>query len=293
LWRAKSIAPLAEDPMTPPDTGTRISPIPIVFADNDNLILEIIGELLRSKGFELHLAHDGLEALQVIRSVKPKCVILDVVMPKLDGSRVCWLIRQDPALRETPIIVFSSLSAQDFRHFPDLSADAYVAKGAITVAFENLMQAIEHLQMKGRTDVTGSIFGYDQVRPQEIVGEVLRERRHYANLLRALGPGIVELDRNGRIIMINGGACEILEKNEGQLVGEPIATLCSPQDKGLLEDLLRELTEAVEPERGRVVVRFGDLEVPLQLCAILEDGRCTGVLLIMESKVVGLTAQNE
>lgn len=272
--------------MTPPDSAAKTSSGSIVFADNDNLLLEMIGELLRSKGYTVHPAHDGLEALQTVRRVKPDYVILDVMMPKLDGSRVCWMIRQDPALRDTPIIAFSSLSAQDFRHFPDLSADAYVAKGEIPVAFNNIMQALAHLQTKGREDIAGGIFGYDGIHPREIVAEMLREMRRFANILRALGAGTLELDRDGRILMISAGACEILGRNETQVVGEHIASLCAPQDLETLQHLLSELTKTVQSERCNEVVRFGDLKIPVQLCSIVEDGECTGVLLIMESKGV-------
>src|SRR5512136_422464 len=103
----------------------------IVFAENDRLVRESMSEVLKSKGFDVIAAEDGLEGLLSIRKERPHYVILDIVMPKLDGARVCWLIRQDPALRDTPVIAFSSLSAQDFQRFPELSADAYVAKGTI------------------------------------------------------------------------------------------------------------------------------------------------------------------
>ena len=274
--------------MAPPESAAKTSPTSIVVADNDDLILEAIGELLRSKGYDVHLAHDGLEALQVIRKVKPDYLILDVVMPKLDGSRLCWMIRQDPALRDMPIIAFSSLSAQDFRHFPDLSADAYVAKGAIATAFQNILQAIAHLQAKGRTDIAGGIFGYDGSRPREVVAEMLMEIRHCANIIRALGPGTMELDRDGHILRVNAGACEILGRNETQLIGEPIASFCPSRDQETLLHLLGELAKVVQPERCRATVRFADLEIPVQLCAIIEDGICTGVLLIMESTGVKL-----
>ena len=86
-------------------TGERI-----VFVDDDPLVLEAIGELLRSKGYEVHLAHDGLEGLLTIRKLAPTYVLLDIVLPKIDGSRLCWLVRQDPRLRNTLIIAFSGLS---------------------------------------------------------------------------------------------------------------------------------------------------------------------------------------
>jgi PAS domain S-box-containing protein len=266
------------------ERATKTSRNSIVFAENDNLLSELLGELLRSKGYDVYLAHDGLEALELIRTIRPTFVILDVVMPKLDGSRVCWMIRQDPTLRDTPIIAFSSLGAQDFRHFPDLSADAYVAKGPVTAAFENLLHAIEHLQAKGPTDIAGGIFGYDEVKPREVVREMLEELRHFANVLKALGPGTMELDRDGRIVRISTGACEILGRNESQLVGEVVTSLCPARHQETLRHLLRELGQAHQPERCRAVVRFGDLDIPVQLCSIIERDACTGVFLIMESK---------
>ena len=133
----------------------------IVFADNDLLLLEAIGELLRNKGYEVHLACDGLEALRAIRRLKPNVVILDIVMPKIDGSRVCWLIRQDRQLRETPVIALSGLGPQDIRRFPELSADAYVAKGPLAVVGNNLLLAIRYLEESGPGHFEGGIFGYE------------------------------------------------------------------------------------------------------------------------------------
>jgi PAS domain S-box-containing protein len=255
----------------------------IVFADNDALILEAISELLRSKGFDVHVAEDGLAAWERIRQIRPRYVILDVVMPKLDGSQVCGLVRRDPELRDTPIIAFSSLGAQDFRHYPNLSADAYVAKGELSIAFQNIMHALEHLQEKGRTDLAGGILGYDATRPREIVAEMLRELRRYASLVRALGPGTIELDAEGRILRMSSGACEILGRSETQVVGDSVTALCSPRDQDTLRQLLRELTTAAQPERCRSVMRVGDREIPISLCSLVDEGRCTGVLLIMEA----------
>jgi PAS domain S-box-containing protein len=256
----------------------------LVFAEDDHLISEVMGELLRSKGYDVHVAHDGLEAIQLIREIKPQLVILDIMMPKLDGSRVCWLIRQDPALRNTPIIAFSSLGTHDFRFFPNLSADAYVAKGPVADAFQNVIQAIEYLEAKGQPDLAGGVFGYDHVKPRKIVAEMLAEIRRLASVLEALGPGTMELDLEGHIIRVSGGACEILGKNESQLVGQLATSLCRPRDQETLANLLQELARASQPERCRSVVRFLDLEVPVQLCSIIERATCTGIFLIMESK---------
>jgi two-component system, cell cycle sensor histidine kinase and response regulator CckA len=266
------------------NSHTRTTPKTIVFADNDELILEALSELLRSKGYEVHGARDGLEALQVIRKVKPDYAILDIVMPKVDGGRVCWLIRQDPDLRDTPVIAYSSLSAQDFRQFPELSADAYVAKGPLAVAFNNILEAIAHIDKRGRGSLSGGIFGYDGLHSRHLVEEMLRERRHYADVLRALGEGVVELDNEGRILTANPGACEILGRREARVVGEPFLSFCQARDRKAVQDLLSELAKSSRPERWRLVIRLGHLDVPVKLCAIVNEKECTGILLVMESK---------
>lgn len=271
--------------MTKRDSHTRTAPKSVVFADNDELILEAISELLRSKGYEVHGARDGLEALQVIRKVRPSYIILDIVMPKLDGSRVCWLIRQDPDLRDTPVIAFSSLSAKDFLQFPELSADAYVAKGALAVAFQHILEAMAHIEKRGRGSLSGGIFGYDALRPRQLVGEMLRERRHYANVMRALGAGVVELDRDGCILTANCGACELLGRREARVVGESLVSFCPVLDRKAVQDLLGELAQSVNPERCRATLRLGKLDVPVQLCAIIDEKKeCTGILVVLESK---------
>lgn len=270
--------------MTTRDSNNRTSPKTIVFADNDELILEAISELLRSKGFEVHGAHDGLEALQVVRKIKPDYVILDIVMPKLDGGRVCWLIRQDPELRDTPVIAYSSLSAQDFRQFPELSADAYVAKGSLATSFQHILEAMAHIEKRGRGSLSGGIFGYDALRPRQLVEEMLREKQHYANVMRALGAGVLELDREGRILMGNSGACELLGRREARVVGEQFASFLPVRDRKAVQDLLYELLQSAHPERCRMVLRFGHEDVPVQLCAIVSEKECTGILVIMESK---------
>ena len=264
------------------------SPTParsVLFADNDLLLLEAVGDFLRASGFEVHLAQDGLQALEICRKAKPNFVILDIVMPRIDGARLCWFIRQDPKLRDTPIIVFSSLSGQDFRNFPQLSADAYVAKGPLPIACEHIIQAIRKLEGEGRqtSSVDSGIIGYNHVRPRKMIQEMLEERRHYANVLRALGAGVLELDPTGRIAMANPGACRILKAKEVHLVGEPLTAFVSPQDRKALQDLFAEFAKATEPQRCRINAHVGDGSMPLQICAIIEGKECESILVIIES----------
>jgi len=255
----------------------------IVLADNDVLLLEAVGDFLRESGYAVHVARDGLEALEVCRREKPDCAVLDVIMPKLDGARVCWLLRQDPTLRDTFVIAFSSLSPRDYRAFPEMSADAYVAKGPLPISFQHLLSAIRRFEAGNETTVAEGIVGYEQVQPLQVVREMLEERRRHRNILRALGADVLELDLRGRIVSANPGACEVLREKEANLIGRRVTDIVPPRDAAVLESLLTEVGKAVEPHRCRITLRLQDQEVRVKVCAILDGQTCTGVLLVLES----------
>jgi len=270
--------------MTAQKTQGKSAKKSIVFADNDRFFLEAITDLLSEQGFVVLTARDGLEALAVIREVKPDIILLDIVLPKLDGSRVCAAVRQDPALRDTPIIAFSGLSPQDYRFFPQLSADAYVAKGPLATAAENILKAINHLGEKGRGKAEGQVLGYDNFRSRQIVKELLFERQHLAAMLRALGSGVVELNREGRIVMVNPRACEILGKKEGLLVGDLFSSLFPPIHRSRVQELTADLVRSSEPAHVWSALPVGGAEVPMRLAAIVEENECSGILVTLEVK---------
>jgi len=256
----------------------------IVFVDNDRFFLEAMTDLLREKGFAVRTAQDGLEALSVIREVMPDYILLDIVIPKIDGGRVCAAVRQDDRLQHIPIIAFSGLSPQDYHLFPDLKADAYVAKGPLQTAVENILKVINHLEEGGRQAAEGEVLGYENFRPRQIVNELLVERRHMAAILRALGLGVLELNRDGRIVMANPSACEILGKKEGQLVGEFFSSLFPLPHREGVQQLLTELVRSPEPGHFRTALRLGAGELPIRMASIMEENECSGLLVTLEMK---------
>lgn len=254
----------------------------IVFVDNDRFFLEAMTDLLSERGFLVRTAQDGLEALSLIREVVPDYILLDIVIPKVDGGRVSAAVRQDDRLRHIPIIVFSGLSPQDYHLFPDLKADAYVAKGPLPIAVENILRVISQFEEGGREKAEGQVLGYDNFRPRQIVNELLLERRHLAAILRAFGLGVLELNRDGRIVMANPSACEILGKKEGQLVGEHFSSLFPlPQREGV-QEILTELTRSPASGHFRTALRLGAREVPIRLASIVEEQECGGLLVTLE-----------
>lgn len=87
--------------------------IKILIVEDDAFFQKFYTTKLTEKGFEIFLAIDGEDALQKITEVKPDLVLLDIIMPKIDGFEVLTVIKENPETRNIPIIVFSSLGQED------------------------------------------------------------------------------------------------------------------------------------------------------------------------------------
>ncbi|MGE5640233.1 MAG: response regulator [Clostridia bacterium] len=82
--------------------------IKVLVIDDSNTIRRSAEMFLRQAGYEVILAEDGFDALAKISDHEPQVIFVDIMMPRLDGYQTCALIKQNPALRSTPVIMLSS-----------------------------------------------------------------------------------------------------------------------------------------------------------------------------------------
>jgi two-component system alkaline phosphatase synthesis response regulator PhoP len=84
----------------------------ILVVDDDVEILELLRFNLKQAGFSIGTAMNGVEALKKARSILPDLVVLDLMMPELDGFAVCEILRRDQVTAAIPIIMLTALSSQ-------------------------------------------------------------------------------------------------------------------------------------------------------------------------------------
>ena len=98
----------------------------VLVIDDEKSIRDIIGEYLTEEGFEFVEAPDGIRGLEIFRSLSPDLVILDVMMPKMDGWKVCREIRSESV---TPVIMLTARGEEYDKLFGfELGADDYMVK---------------------------------------------------------------------------------------------------------------------------------------------------------------------
>jgi putative two-component system response regulator len=82
----------------------------ILIVDDDESIRDVLGELLQREGYELAFAQDGDQALEVYDRFQPDVVLLDIVMPRMNGFEVCRILKHRPDSRLVPVVLVTGLS---------------------------------------------------------------------------------------------------------------------------------------------------------------------------------------
>jgi len=101
----------------------------ILLVDDENDILELVGFNLEKEGYEVHTASDGRKGLDIARKIQPDLVLLDVMMPEMDGMETCREMREDPKLKNV-MIAFLTARGEDYSQVAgfDAGADDYIQK---------------------------------------------------------------------------------------------------------------------------------------------------------------------
>src|SRR5680860_795725 len=103
--------------------------ITILLVDDEPDILEIVGYNLSAEGYNVITADNGEKAVKIAKKKKPQLIILDVMMPEMDGIEACEQIRKIPELADT-IITFLTARGEDYSQMAgfDAGADDYITK---------------------------------------------------------------------------------------------------------------------------------------------------------------------
>jgi DNA-binding response OmpR family regulator len=101
----------------------------ILVVDDEPDLLAVLKFALEAEGFECMPASDGEKGLELARSAPPALIVLDLMLPRLDGYKVCRALKADERLKRVPILVLSARGGDTDRRLAfDLGADEYVTK---------------------------------------------------------------------------------------------------------------------------------------------------------------------
>ncbi len=100
----------------------------ILIVDDESDFIELVKYRLSGLGCEFLVAGDGVQALSQARQFKPSLILLDILLPDLDGLSVCEILRRQPATKKIPIIFMSALSGDVTKRTVAMQADDFFTK---------------------------------------------------------------------------------------------------------------------------------------------------------------------
>lgn len=183
----------------------------MLIADDEPLSRKILEALLAPEGYSLHFAADGLEALAKARTLFPDVILLDVMMPGMNGFEVCRDLRADPQLADVPILLVTALHRSDSRLTGiEAGADDFVSKPYDVVELRARVRAIARLNRFRR---------------------LLHERERYVRLAELSPYGVLITDGEGVIQFANRAFLELIGAPEAdQVIGRPVSGYVSPAE---------------------------------------------------------------
>jgi len=171
------------------------APPRILVVDDTPENLEIMGMRLQAHGYDIVTAVDGEDALVKVDALMPDLILLDIMMPKLDGIAVTKRLKADPARSFIPIVLLTAkATSQDVVAGLDAGADDYLTKpvehGPMVARVRSMLRIKElHDALQGKTAELASLNDTLEARVAEQVGEIQRMSR----LKRFLAPQVAEL----------------------------------------------------------------------------------------------------
>jgi DNA-binding response OmpR family regulator len=100
----------------------------ILIVDDENDFIELLQYKLAGQGYDLIVANDGVHALSQARQLKPSLILLDILLPDLDGLSVCEILRRQPATKSIPIIFMSALTSEVTKRTVAMQAEDFFTK---------------------------------------------------------------------------------------------------------------------------------------------------------------------
>lgn len=121
----------------------------ILVVEDETFLVKIYSVKLKKEGYDVDIATDGEQAVSKAAELKPDLILLDLILPKLNGFEALEQIRKHPELKKTPVIVLSNLGQEeDIKRAESLGADDYLVKANFSI--QDVVQKIKGVLAGGK-----------------------------------------------------------------------------------------------------------------------------------------------
>lgn len=244
-----------------------MTPSTILVVDDIPAIHKIIYALLRDDALRLEHAYSGHEAIAKALAIKPDLVLLDVMMPDIDGFEVCRRLRSEPTVADVPIIMVTALTDRSAR----LRGFAVGADDFVSKPFDQA-----ELRVRVRT-----ITRLDRYR------RLLAARARFDRLVELAPDGVLIVSADGVVQLVNPALLHMLDRPHVAVMGQPMADFVDAAERGAwLNFVATAMQEAGGSHVIELILRRADgspTPVEITAGAIEWDGAAVVQMLVRDN----------
>ena len=246
-------------------SGSRATPA-ILLVDDIPANLRVLYESLHGRDYKLFIANGGEQALEVAHKSHPDLILLDIMMPDLDGFEVCRRLKQDPATAGIAIIFLSAL---------DDTADKI--RGLELGAVDYVTKPFNPDEVAARVETHCKILRLEQElanRNRQL--ELVRDR-----ILSSMAEGIVGLDADGRVSFVNPAAERILGVAAHDILARELSEWEPPTLRQTISRVLLKPSEVSVDELTLPRPNASAVPIELHIAPICENEQIKGAVLVL------------
>ncbi len=210
----------------------------ILVVDNNPVMLSLLSTFLVKHGYEVVTAEDGLSVIQVMKGFKPDIIFVDLIMPNIDGEKLCRVIRGTPDLKDVSLVILSGLAAEMKIDFAEWGANACIAKGPFPAMSKRILELIGRFEQEPGF-VEHDVLGLEDIYPREVTRELLSVKKHLEIILSSISEGILEITAEAKIVYANPEAISIIGQTEVELLASDFLDLFQESDVPKISRILK------------------------------------------------------
>jgi len=252
----------------------------ILVVDNQPVIREFLVNLLAREGHTPIVAEDGLSALSAMKDHLPDVLITDLVMPNIDGAKLCRIVRGTPDYRNMFIIILSAIAAEQEVDLKALGANACIAKGPLNKMKDHVLAVLSRPVLDPSDFSQKNLFGTDEIFARKITRELLSSKRHAEIIIENMAEGILEVTQTGDIISANRSVISILGEREETLLGQNLNELVFRINGVASTGILSRLQSGTLPADAAIF--RGERQLGVKPLSVEDEHRATTIVLVTD-----------
>ena len=247
----------------------------VLVIDNDFFFMEFLAELLEARDYEVIRAYDGKEGISKLEQENVDLILVDMIMPKIDGGQLIRFTRSKYPDTRFPIIALSIIEQMD--GLSGIDADYFIAKAPaekMAVHINMVLDKIEKKLIPGSSDEV--MIQPDDMIPRHITSELIQSVNFQQAITESIGVGIIVVDRDARIITVNSLALDIIDKSYDEVLNREAISVFPDKERPKVMGSLRSVLLKTELRKMSIFVIINSRKIRMIVSLLRLGGETLG-----------------